>query len=146
MGFRPVGFGTVPSGVITTWVELPRDQLDLRRFFPDVPFSAHRWGVFTTSRVLTDSELESYPDQGGRLMIEQLLRELACRELVWIRSDGTVVYDSRVEMEFPSVNVERLHRCIEDNVVLHEDFDVDDIDWPNVIEDYMKSEDVHADG
>ena len=61
MEFRPVGFATLPRGVITEWVRLPKlEAHTMRRAFPNTEVSEHMFGEFTTSRPLTDDEMTSY--------------------------------------------------------------------------------------
>ena len=55
--------GMLPQGVITKWHRIPRDLSDA---FPDKAVSDKPFGEFTTSRPLTDRELEDYEiDQIG---------------------------------------------------------------------------------
>jgi len=54
---RPAGFATLPAGLQWEFAEMPPD-LSHRR--PDVPRSAHRYGVIATSRPLTSEELERF--------------------------------------------------------------------------------------
>ena len=61
MEFRPVGFATLPRGVTTEWVRLPKLEAHLlRNAFPNTEVSEHKFGEFTTSRPLTDDEMRSY--------------------------------------------------------------------------------------
>ena len=60
MQFRPPGFASLPPGVDLDWefVEAPDPAIMASR--PGLPQSQHRYGVFTTSRPLTDVELTDY--------------------------------------------------------------------------------------
>ena len=61
MQFRPVSFCTLPSGIVTEWVRLPKhDGEALRRAYPDLKVSEHNFGEFTTNRELTESEMASF--------------------------------------------------------------------------------------
>jgi hypothetical protein len=57
--YRPVGHATVPKGCKWSWLALPFDHTR-PDMFPGVPYSSHRFGVFTTETPLTDAELEAY--------------------------------------------------------------------------------------
>ena len=58
---RPVGSFTLPRGVTTTWVRLPRlDGHYMKRAFPTLETSRHMFGEFTTSRPLTKDELARF--------------------------------------------------------------------------------------
>ena len=58
---RPVSSFTLPSGITTEWVRLPRlDGHTMRHAFPDVETSEHLYGEFTANRILTPAELERF--------------------------------------------------------------------------------------
>lgn len=61
MLYRPVSTFTLPRGVTTEWARLPANSdAHMRRAFPDLEVSEHPFGDFTTSRELTDDELERF--------------------------------------------------------------------------------------
>lgn len=55
--YRPPRFATLPPGLVWEFVEMPPDIAHRR---PEVPRSAHRFGVVATARALTDEELERF--------------------------------------------------------------------------------------
>lgn len=54
---RPAGFATLPAGLQWEFVEMPPDLAHRR---PELPRSAHRYGVIATSRPLKNEELECF--------------------------------------------------------------------------------------
>ena len=61
------------------------------------------------------------------------LEDINDRGLVWLRSDGAIVMDSRLR-EYPTIIWDRLHTAVEDNIV--EEDGVEDINWHGVFGDY----------
>jgi hypothetical protein len=57
MRYRPTDRFTLPAGLDWDYVEAPHAFAHKR---PDIPRSDYRFGVFTTSRPLTDDELQMY--------------------------------------------------------------------------------------
>ena len=61
MLYRPVSSCTLPRGVITEWVKLPKDADErMQRAFPGMERSEHLYGEFTTGRALSADEMESF--------------------------------------------------------------------------------------
>ena len=58
MQFRPAGWTSLPPGLEWELVEAPDPAIIASRW--GLPQSQHRYGVFTTSRPLTDVELTDY--------------------------------------------------------------------------------------
>ena len=54
---RPAGFATMPAGLKWNYVEVPRDIAHLR---PNLPVSAHRYGVIACDRELTEKERRNF--------------------------------------------------------------------------------------
>lgn len=64
---RPVGFSTLPHGLVWQFVEVPPYLANMR---PDMPVSEHPYGTFTTERPLTAREMIDFsivevPAKGG---------------------------------------------------------------------------------
>ena len=54
---RPAGFATMPAGLKWDYVEVPRDIAHLR---PNLPVSAHRYGVIACDRELTEKDCRNF--------------------------------------------------------------------------------------
>ena len=54
---RPAGFATMPAGLKWDYVEVPPDIAHLR---PNLPVSAHRYGVIACDRELTEKEYRHF--------------------------------------------------------------------------------------
>ena len=54
--------------------------------------------------------------------------------LIEMREDGAVVYQSRIDHEFPLLDRDRLHLCIEDNILINDG--VEEIAWDAVAREY----------
>ena len=74
MLYRPPGFASLPK---VDWELVEAPESDIMASRPGLPESKHRYGVFTTGRPLTESEMDSYQIQkvsGGMTLQEQLER------------------------------------------------------------------------
>ena len=61
MLFRPVSSFTLPNGITTEWMRLPRTGgYVMADAFPHLKRSEHPFGEFTTNRELTAEELERF--------------------------------------------------------------------------------------
>lgn len=61
MEYRPVSSFTLPRGITTNWVRLPQDATpEMKRGYPQLERSEHRFGEFTTNRELTAQEMEQF--------------------------------------------------------------------------------------
>ena len=64
MRYRPVSSFTLPTGISTEWVRTPQiDGLVIGTAFPELKRSKHPFGEFTTSRELSEDELDRYQVQ-----------------------------------------------------------------------------------
>ena len=58
--------------------------------------------------------------------------------LIEMREDGAVVYQSTIDHEFPLLDRDRLHLCIEDNILINDG--VEEIAWDAVAREYANIE------
>ena len=79
---RPAGFATMPTGLKWDYVEVPRDIAHLR---PNLPVSAHRYGVIACDRELTEKECRNFD-------LEQV-----CEERTAEGARGALVVDEDIE-------------------------------------------------
>ena len=87
MLYRPVSSFTLPRGVITEWMKLPKNADErMQRAFPGMERSEHLYGEFTASRELSADEMESFqvkrvdPAFVRRTRIEELDRRIETLE------------------------------------------------------------------
>ena len=79
---RPAGFATMPAGLKWDYIEVPRDIAHLR---PNLPVSAHRYGVIACDRELTEKECRNFD-------LEQV-----CEERTAEGARGALVVDEDIE-------------------------------------------------
>ena len=58
--------------------------------------------------------------------------------LIEMREDGAVVYQSTIDHEFPLLDKDRLHLCIEDSILIYDG--VEEIAWNEVAREYANIE------
>lgn len=65
--------------------------------------------------------------------VREAIEDIWDRDLIHVRADGAIVYDSRIARQWPGLDVDRLTLCVSDNV-----YNDVEIDWSAVEAEYLE--------